>query len=286
MAYRQDYPFEYIKVDRILRGNSVIHWALDPEFDESTPWTYTLQWASSGDNAWTDVTTVSDQTYATDTEQREKRLIFEGAYRLKLVTGDGTIYYSKPSLLPLGWTSRDLRIAEEIKRKEELVYGINGVTFWLLQRKWWGSSCSDCVDDVSGEVLNTNCTSCFGTGYEGGYYTPYEMKGMYLTPKQAGIKQSNIGTVGQDVVLIRCCPLPVVHKDDIIIASGSDQRYIIPEGGVKTVSSMKNIPLVQVLTCALLPPSDIVYSMSWPTGSLSTGPAWVSPTGATASNWE
>jgi len=42
----------------------------------------------------------------------------------------------------------------------------------ILQRKFTGVPCTACSNPISGECEDSSCTVCYGTGFEGGFYTP------------------------------------------------------------------------------------------------------------------
>ncbi|KYK22702.1 hypothetical protein AYK24_00310 [Thermoplasmatales archaeon SG8-52-4] len=50
-------------------------------------------------------------------------------------------------------------------------------TFYVLKKRTWGNQCS-CIDDVTQEPRNENCTICYGTGIVGGYFNPIAVRGM------------------------------------------------------------------------------------------------------------
>ena len=259
---RQTYPFKWVKVDFLKKGPTAVFWALDALFDETTPWTFTLQVGTSATGTWTTVGSSTTAYTKTDSTQRTTWAVNEIFYRVKLVTGDSNIYYSLPVNIPDTWTLKDLRIASEIVRKENLLNSssYSGITFWILSRKRTGTRCTDCTDSVTDEVITVQCTSCWGTGLVGGYETPYETTGRILGTGST-VKGSDLGTIFNSNIAVRYCPLPTVHEGDIIILDGSDERYALKR--VETVASIKGHPIIQQATLSALPVSDIVYKIEW-----------------------
>lgn len=280
--YQQTSPFKHVYVDRLIRGNTVVYWELEADFNDTSPWTFALQVSKSGNDSWTTVTSVTDTFYAEDESRREYGGIHEIFYRVKLTTADSQVYYSAPSRLPPGWTDQDLKWAEEIKRKEELVSspGKMGLNFWILIRKTFGTTCSSCVDSISGETLTSKCTTCYGTGFEGGYFRPYKTQGIIIGQGSA-ISQGPLGTGFSSRIGLRYCPFPLVKERDVIVLSGLDERLFVEK--IESVAALKGIPIIQHLELSAAPTTDVVYELNWqPTGG-ATG--WYSPTGATASDW-
>jgi len=281
--FDQHYPFQYVTLDRILRGRTTAFWSVDSDFDEASPWTFDLQFAEAGEDEWTTVDSVDDEYSLVDTTRREYGAISESFYRVKLTSTDGGIYYSLPTNIPQNWTLRDLRIAEEIKRKEEILYSdrYSGLTFWILIRRNWGTVCDDCTDPISGEIKTSQCLSCFGTGIEGGYFRPYETTGMIIGEANA-IEQTGLGTGFTSQMVIRYCPLPTVMERDVIILSGFGTRFYVDR--VETVAHIKGLPIIQHVTIKAAPVSDIIHDLNWrPTG---VGSGYYGPTGATGSDFE
>lgn len=272
----QTYPFKWVQIDRLLRATTKIYWVLDPDFDETTPWTFSVWWSGSGHADWTLVETVQDIFFASDPVQREYGALIKGAYQVRLQTAEEGLYSSLPSLLPVSWTEKDLRIAEEIRRREERMYAANagGTGFWILFRKTFGPKCPSC-DNIAGEVEIASCPDCFGTGFTGGYWPPYSTRGL-LAPTQRAIRQA-VGTVYAEKTMLRYSPLPVVAEDDYVILEGLDARYRVEKAEV--VAEIKGIPITQQITCSKMPPFDPIYNLQF--GGVTGG----APSGATASDW-
>lgn len=252
-------PFSYILVDRLAGGGTQVTWALRPTFGTATPWSFELQWGRPGSDSWDTVTTVTDTFTATDSTQRDYSSVLQGFYRVVLTDADGDSYPSRPSNFPSTWEARDLRNCDEIRRRERLAYDKVGMKCWVLFRKHWGTACSSCIDDTSEQVRNPRCTTCYGTGYEGGYFDPYPDKCRILGENTQVIPQ--LGTRVAHQMLIRMVPIPRVHEDDIIILEGSDLRLSVEKVSPEFV--IKGRPIIEHFELKALEPTDIVYDITW-----------------------
>jgi len=255
----ETYPFSYVKVDRLVRGGTQISWTLQNGFQADSI-SFTVQWARSFSSDWTDVGTTSNYSY-TDPTRRDYSAVLEGFYRVKL-TADGSTYYSAPSSFPSTWTAKDLRLCQELRRKELLAASDNfgGQTIWLLGRKFWGTACTQCTSPVSGEVVNPRCSNCYGTGYVGGYHAPYRTKGLLLKTKRVAAP-SAAGTLVRAQAVLRCPLLPIVHEQDVVIIDGLDERYFVRE--IETSVAIKGHPIVQTLSLLAADPDDVIYDLTW-----------------------
>ncbi len=255
----QNDPFSFVTVDKLVSGGTKIYWGIEPSFGEPTPWNFTVQWGTAGTGDWTNITTVSDAFTATDPQQREYSALFDGFYRVQLTTDAGNTYSSLPSNYPSEWTTRDLRIVDELRRKELLLYRKReGVKCWILYRKHWGEECS-CVDSTTGEVTDPSCTDCYGTGFVGGYYAPHQT---YCFIQEAGTAvRTGRGTTAYNSAQARIVPIPPVCKYDILILEDSDQRLEVTKSKPEAV--YKNRVLAQMLELEALDPSHVVYEMTW-----------------------
>lgn len=71
---------------------------------------------------------------------------------------------------------KDRVSAEIIRRKTVALTRFAGTDVLLLKRRTHGQTCSNCYDPILGRTTIANCLTCYGTGYEGGFYTPFPMK--------------------------------------------------------------------------------------------------------------
>ncbi len=255
----QDSPFNYVRVDRLLRGGTQVSWALIPTFGPSTPLSFNIQWARAGNETWTSVTTVADAFVGSDATQRDYSAILDGFYRVVLTDGDGSTYASKPSNFPSTWTLADLRLCDYIRIKEQLLYTKSGVSCWILFRKFWGTTCPTCADATTGAPRDPRCATCFGTGFVGGYHAPYPTTGAIMKTDEVIIEQA--GTISLRRVAFRTALLPMATEHDIVIVDGSDDRLKIAK--VSNLAEIRGRPVVQQLELIALPPSHAVYDLTW-----------------------
>ena len=110
---------------------------------------------------------------------------------------------------------RDLRVTLE---------RLNGVKIAILKRKTFGPRCSYCYNPDTKDTLISQCPTCFGTSFEGGYHVPVYTWGK-IDP---GAVQSSLGVSGKSETAITGLTIvdyPIVSPDDIVVELQNNRRY-------------------------------------------------------------
>ncbi len=129
----------------------------------------------------------------------------------------------------------------------------------LLMKRRTGTRCTSCWDEDLMEVTKSSCTSCYSTGYAGGYLPPEDI---YVSFTEPGfitrMDTVDIKDVQQGVTQAWCGNYPLILPGDIIIDE-FNRRFIIMQ--VQPTTKSGRIYLRQLLQVQLLPPTDIIYKM-------------------------
>lgn len=95
-------------------------------------------------------------------------------YMVEAVLNDGSLWRTAPAFvgdrLPR-WHS--IRLKEIQRREHILLRKFAGLPALVLRRVKYGAPCPECYDKLSQKLLKDHCTTCYGTGVEGGYYEGY-----------------------------------------------------------------------------------------------------------------
>lgn len=259
-----DYPFRRLVVYNSIRETTFVHWDLDPNLKDSGSYTFQLQVARTPnptDEDWENVGDPEiDPAYLTDDETPSYGYRLDKYYRIILTTGTDT-YISKAFGCFGQLRDREWQIAREIRRKERLRYGYTAVPVTVLKKRVYGEACPVCAGNEAEGSSNSQCDYCFGTGYLGGYCTPFEMQVMDISPSQ--LKEvhysDSVATFNfaEDRYQARAAGVPELNKGDIIIDHSTDQRFRVTASPV--IAQMHRVPLVRQVDMALLPFSDIAY---------------------------
>ena len=154
-------------------------------------------------------------------------------------------------------SKRDRLIYREMVRREALTLDkFNGADFLLFRRIVNGTLCTDCIDEILQQAASNECPSCYGTGFQGGYYQSGRIQANLdedskLSPQVAGPQE-----IAQ---LIGNLPgYPIVKFKDILVDPYTNKRYEI----VSTVEDQfRTYNIRQTVTMSRLPPTDPSYQI-------------------------
>lgn len=254
-------------------GGRMISWEMACGFNEPLPHVFQLQVGRqdlssfNNDGAgrvddWTNVGSPTSSTfYVIDTEKRLFGKTADLFYRIQLTTGNGQVLYSDPVGVNGHFDPRDAYIVEEMIRKEKLRNkGQVGVEGYLLKAYRYGPPCPVCTDPVTGEVTNSHCITCYGTGFQGGYFQP--LPGVFAVIDGAATRealnpQTNMSKPVQ--VMARMLAQPMLNSLDVFVEKYSNKRHFIHT--IKVAGQHKGIPIILQVELRLAPYSDVIYSI-------------------------
>ena len=263
MPATEGFPFRRLAADHMIQGVSRVWWQMHQNFGETSGCSFQLQAGYAGTaNAtdWVDVgTPVTDAFYAEDDQQRlhGKRLLTY--YRVVLTVGT-TKYVSQPVSVHGELPEKDWVTAREIIRKERLRHNLVSRSGILLKRIRYGARCTECLDELTGEVTDSKCPTCQGTGFKVGYHPPVPLQCFDLTPETIAELRSGAQAPGQSrptTVQARVIGFPTLSKEDIWVDARSDQRWAIHE--IKHAAEIRGVPLVLTVTMSLLAYTHAAY---------------------------
>lgn len=258
-------PFERALAKYSVNGTTTVSWVISRLFTDPQPHVFTLQGAySSTDNdEFEDIgLPVQNTFFAEDDEKRVFAQTQDFYYRVKLVTPLRT-YYSEIVSAFKNLNFRDYRLSREVLRKEKLRHSkYTSLKGYLLKRKRYGERCTNCTDQLTEEVTDSNCQVCKGTGLIYGYFAPVASY-LELTPHASREEMDNAQAVGikKDVIFQNCRMLgdPVPDSYDIFVDSGSDRRFIIHE--ITSSAEIRGYPIVANVNVRQANFSDAAYTI-------------------------
>ena len=104
---------------------------------------------------------------------------------------------------------------------------VNNEEVVLFKRKRTGELC-DCFDDIRGSRLSDKCTSCFGTGYKGGFYPAIKIHVCYLNTESAQEGMDIKGTFKENSPLsFWTSNYPLIEEGDIIGNISTGDKYTV-----------------------------------------------------------
>ena len=82
----------------------------------------------------------------------------------------GKVYTTPATTVAVGW---DMNARYIIKHRELVLNRLSGQKFLVYKKKTFGQYCTKCYDDTLMRTTFGKCDICYGTGFVGGFYTPY-----------------------------------------------------------------------------------------------------------------
>lgn len=241
-------------------GGFLFMWELAGDFNVEQPWVFHVEQSKSPSDSWIDISgPVINQYFYKETG---RSLINKSSvlyFRVVLDAG-GKRYFSSV-LQPYGdIVKKDYLIAREIMRKEVLhMRGLAGVAGSVYSLATFGPACRFCRDPITGEIRDSDCKKCFGTGRLHPYSGPYDCWMSFSEDSKHQHQDDGVGTFEHKMFNVRLVANPVVKKNDVLIDRGSDKRYYVNQAQV--VAEIRRIPVVQNLVVMEAPVSDKIYEL-------------------------
>lgn len=257
-------PISAFRIAPSYAGGFSYSWEVSGGFNDPAPWMFTIQLGESPKGPWKDTSPKLVNMLAWKDEPG-KYLVGKSNtlyFRLKLKTKRGT--YFSHVMQPYGDLSRrDFLLAREIIRREMLrARVLAGVECDVYIRSTFGPKCPYCLDPVTGDVRDSHCPKCFGTGRYPAYFGPHRMM-LSFSPDVAHRKSgSNDGTHETRTFEAMAIGNPVLKHGDVVIDVRQDKRYVV--GTASVVSEVRRIPCLQNLVFDEAPLSDVIYKIGLP----------------------
>ena len=158
-----------------------------------------------------------------------------------------------------------LRYREILRRKQLFFTKTPCSPGWLLRRRIHGAKCTVCCDEVLHSPVDSNCTTCYGTGITGGYYPLVAMRGDWSQGHVPRVTSQTAkeapGPSQVQKARVTLFPLPDAKSEDVWIDQGTTYRYLIE----KTEPEQYAGSLIgQVLEVSRLPAHHPVYNFPLP----------------------
>jgi hypothetical protein len=256
--------FDRIEVFPRTSGGTRVEWTLHPNFSEPLPHDFTLEVGATGLAAADDWQTVGlparNTFYLVDDQQRVFGHTQWTHYRVRLETPQG-VHYSAPVGCQGRLNSRHWRLMRDVIRRELLMLRKeSGQEGYILKRRVTGTPCPVCLSFMTDEVTNAQCPTCYGTGFDGGYYPPLGCVWANLTPFgdfEHLDREQTRGSTNQATTRARMLATPQLCTHDVWVDRDSDYRWSIHQ--VQNIVEMRGIPVVVQVDMQLCPFNDPVY---------------------------
>jgi len=179
-------------------------------------------------------------------------------YKLKIIDNNNTSDFAiMPDKPVTSYDSPQDYAAERIISLKDLsLTRFTQRTLYLLKRKSWGIHCPTCWDDTLMRSTDPNCLTCYGTGWEGGYFNPIRFKAM-LNPSPAYNLMLPFAKWKPSDVMMNLLNFPKIQPSDIIVDDKGD-RWIANQ--IRSVEKLGRLIEQQVQISKIMP-DDILYEV-------------------------
>ena len=268
-----------IAFDRIVivtspLGGNLITWGLKPKFKATGPFEFYIDFGRAGTDVWQTVNSsapVVDDCGFLDINRYQFDQLADYYYRIRLVlpnetnphTGNPVQYISLPQQANGNWNKWDWLYGRDICRKEYLLQrkrtNMTSSGF-LLKRRKWGMACPQCEDFDTGEVINSQCSICYGTGFVGGYFNAVPFTVTFEQISNREFKQNGEVSLTNNIVQRgRAVAYPFIDTKDVFVRGDNGERFIIRS--IANLAELGGIPLVVAPELRLAPTTDIIYQV-------------------------
>ena len=265
MPQSRIFPFRRVSVDHMVRGTTRVWWQLERTFNEPGPYVFQLQLGKTGLRDavdWVNIGAPVVNGYnAYDPEWRKAGYDLLDHYRVVLTTPT-SVYVSQAANCYGDLPERDWLLAREIIRKEQLRFKYVAVPGYLLKPFRFGKPCRRCRDQLTQEVLDSDCPVCNGTGFEIGYHPPLSLQCWDISTQtiQEDVDAQFKGmTRHNPYITARVIGFPAINKSDIWVNGSSDERWLVET--IQVAAAIRNVPVVYQVKMGLLPFSNTAYAI-------------------------
>ena len=188
----------------------------------------------------------------------QKSFQFLPVFRLKVYNSSVLQYASPAYNISYQLKKHDYLIWREMFRRESL--GLNkyiGTPGYLLRRMVSGTPCPRCLDEILNDPAEANCPVCYGTSFNGGYYSPQFIAGDWVnSPPVDDTVLTDNGVSEASKTQIKTLSVPIAKFKDIWVDASTNTRYEIQK---RELGQFRGYSVTQILEVSKLPATDISY---------------------------
>jgi hypothetical protein len=255
-----------------------------PKFDQSPSGGFDVYWTvDAGNTALTFQVSMADVEtgpWTTLLQSRTSDLFLLGAgtqkvnlhsnltwFKVSAYAGNTLVAESVPMDARNGMDRTTYLQYREVLRRWKLTFDKTPCSpGFLFRRKFYGTRCPDCVDEILATPTTSSCTTCFGTGIAGGYYTPVSMRGDWsaATVPRVVNKVSKESPGPQQVhrARVKIFGIPDAKSEDLWVDFGTRVIHLVEE---VIPEQWGGSVVTQTLAVSKLPPHHPAYKLQIPT---------------------
>jgi len=230
-------------------------WRIADTYEEELDYTFYVERAGAPSGPWETVSSGLKQQYLfRDGAVNQRKHNTTYYYRIKAVHNvSGEFTYSQPGHQG---AKMPREAAVMIYNENILFTKFTGMLCWLFPKKTFGQKCQVCYDPILGRENISNCLTCFGSGYVGGYHRPVRLH-VQIFPMAQQVQSDTFGNSEQQNTSAMCIAFPPVSPEDVLVESDNTRWRVVR---VETSERLR-FTVRQTLSLAKIPIGDVEYSL-------------------------
>lgn len=237
-----------------------IFWDEIPHFDDALNYSFTVLRSDNETSGYAPVSEpIIGRNHFKDTSISPRKSQYHRIYYRVLVThrvsGETATF---PDVGGVCLAARPNLYALEAARQERLrLREVDGRELLILKKRRTGQRCSVCYDRVLKRRLRSGCTTCFDTGFVGGFYPPILVYGQVTSTEDSTHKGKGGNTEIQNSGL-RIANFPELDEGDLIIETENIRWRV---GTVIRKIRLQRAVVKQQCPLHRIPNTDIEYKI-------------------------
>jgi hypothetical protein len=259
------FEFDEFEIIQASPQSRVVFWAFKPTNEDLTGVAVDVYRAYASTGEFAKVATVQyPQTYYVDSEINLRDFWRDANYRIESTYQGKTIKKG-----PQGLDSVLSVPAKEMVRLHSIDLRFSGMPVLVYLRRR-GSRCPDCWDPELQKVTRSECTTCFATGYLGGYYPPILTLGNIIPEDKSN--QPDVTIRESTKTSMKMSNYPLIRPRDAIREVNTPNFWRVVS---VNCSEVERVITVQELTLVKLETAEIEHKLPIPDGlSFLIKPHW------------
>ena len=220
--------FTHLTCYPIYPKSVYLSWGLKADFVDPGTYSYTVYRSGSPEGPWEKLNSIplpNDPSYL-DSEPNLSSKYRDIYYFVEAISGRGTTYTSPVKNLLRNVERREYIKATEINRQEMvLLRQYAGTEVHIFKKKHYGEVCS-CYDPVTESIMISDCETCAGTRYVGGYWNPIRTFAA-ITPESMAVNENS--ELKTEIVRTEAwiTAYPKVTDGDLLVEVSTNRRWVI-----------------------------------------------------------
>lgn len=140
---------------------------------------------------------------------------------------------------------------------EALMRSYAGTIAYVFNRRKFGVRCPACWDTIKHQQKFSRCTTCFDTGFQGGYYSPVETV-MQIASEDHKANLNQFAKMDVMQTQARIAMFPMVEPDDVIVELRNNFRWKVV---AVASTALQRTTVSQIASMQRIPEKDVEYDL-------------------------